>query len=61
MSKQNEDKLRVSNWLEPTAENKAWLENEIRISQIPGHSPRRIIPETLRGIKTGRIALERSA
>jgi hypothetical protein len=51
---------RLSNWLAPTDQNKAWLENEVRISGLPGHQPRKIIAEVMEaGIKTGRLALAR--
>jgi hypothetical protein len=56
----DEDGDRVTNWLNPTVENKDWLNNEVRISSMPGHSRRQIIEETMAaGLKTGRLALAR--
>jgi len=54
------DFARVTEWLAPTDANKAWLKNEVRIGELPGHGHRRIIEETMAaGVKTGRLALAR--
>ena len=50
---------RLTEWLSPTAENIAWLAGEIAISKIPGHGARVVIEETIKGVKTGQVALVR--
>jgi hypothetical protein len=53
----DEDALTV--WLFPTPANIAWLDNELAISRMPGHSKRKIIKEKVDGVLTGRLALAR--
>jgi len=49
----------LTNWLSPSAENIAWLAEQIAISKLPGHGARKVIEEKINGKKTGRIALAR--
>jgi len=57
--KADNDDQRTTVWLDDTPENRAWLENEVEISLRPGHGRRIIIPQRIRGILTGKIALQR--
>jgi len=50
---------RLTEWLSPTAENIAQLASEIYISELPGHGARKVIEETINGVKTGRVSLAR--
>jgi len=59
MTKTDKDN-RLTNWLEPTPENKAWLENEVARGNLPGHGKRKIVTETVDGKKTGCLALARA-
>ena len=46
-------------WMKATDENITQLASEIYISELPGHEARRVIEETINGVKTGRISLVR--
>jgi len=39
--------------------SRQWAEGEVRIGDLPGHSPRTIIYERKKGVLTGRFALAR--
>lgn len=58
MTKTDKDN-RLTNWLEPTEENKAWLTGELSRAALPGHGARKVAEEIKGGVKTGRIALAR--
>lgn len=46
-------------WMRTIDGNIEWLEVQIAISKLPGHAPRRMIEETINGVKTGRVSLAR--
>ena len=46
-------------WMKRTDENIAQLASEIYISELPGHGARKVIEETINGVKTGRVSLAR--
>jgi len=46
-------------WMETTDTNIELLVGLITISKLPGHEARRVIEETINGVKTGRISLVR--
>jgi len=46
-------------WMRTIDGNIEWLEDQIAISKLPGRAPRRMIEETINGVKTGRVSLAR--
>jgi len=46
-------------WMEATDENIVWLGAQIGNSLFPGHEARKVIEQTVNGVKTGRVSLAR--